>query len=82
MFFDMIKNFARTLSSLAVALMAIYGVYALLSNADSVFGAARALAPVSQEAVVAATAVEDPAVPLLLNYQGTLRDIEGNPLSG
>jgi hypothetical protein len=71
-----LKTMTRAFSSLAVALMALYGIVALLGNTGSVLSAA-GLAPGHDEAAEAAA-----AVPLRLDYQGTLRDTEGTPLTG
>jgi len=77
MFLNKLKTFAHLLGSAALAVLALYGVIGIFSNAGLAFGAPSAVAPMRETALV-----DDASVPLLLNYQGTLRDVEGNPLSG
>jgi hypothetical protein len=77
MFLDRLKALIKTISSTALAILALYAVVVLFSSAAQALGGPALAVPLLQN-----TLVDDASVPLLINYQGTLRDTEGEPLSG
>ena len=90
MIFKKIQTFAQIVGFVCIGLLAIYGLVAIL-NGGSLAQAARRGEDSSppaiqgpQAAPQGASALSDwgATVPLVINYQGTLRDMEGNLLSG
>ena len=77
MFVKMLKSLVRTTASTVIGLLILYVLIRLAGNAAWASGASAALASLLDSDVTA-----DTSVPLLMNYQGMLRDAEGNPLSG
>jgi hypothetical protein len=77
MFLDRLKAFIKTIGSTALGILALYAVVVLFSSAAQALGGPALAVPLLQN-----TLVDDASVPLLINYQGTLRDPEGEPLSG
>ena len=75
MLFNKIKTLAPVIGFAAIAFLALYGGLAMLSAS---------VAPVLAEAPQGTPMLTagDATVPPYINYQGTLRDAEGNPLSG
>jgi hypothetical protein len=74
-----LKSIAQKVSIALVGLLALYGVVSLFTTADHAFAAPWA-AP--QAAPALQPSVEGVTVPPFLNFQGSLRDPAGNPLSG
>jgi hypothetical protein len=75
MFIQKFKALAQTVGIATIGLLMFYGAFALFANAGHAFGAAGA-APMLQSNPISTT------VPAYVNYQGTLRDPEGNLLTG
>lgn len=70
-----LKLFAQTVGFVVMTLLILYGALSTFTDARIVFGAPPT-APVQQAGAASKT------VPPYLNYQGVLRDPEGNPMSG
>lgn len=84
MFFRKIQWLTQTLGILCLFGLAGYGLFMVLSH-DSIAwamptGAASSAPPASVELIPSSQTA--PTVPALLNYQGELKDNNGNPLSG
>jgi hypothetical protein len=69
-----LKLFAQTVGFVTMTMLVLYGAISLFTDAELAFGASPA-APAQQAAT-------SKTVPPYLNYQGTLRDAEGKPISG
>lgn len=74
-----LKSIAQKVSIALVGLLALYGVVSLFTTADHAFAAPWAG---GQAAPALQPSVEGVTVPPFLNFQGSLRDPAGNPLSG
>jgi hypothetical protein len=70
-----LRLFAQTIGFVTMMLFVLYGALSLFTNARLAFGAA-------QQAAALQTAPPDAVVPTFFNYQGTLRNPEGQPLTG
>jgi len=91
MFINRLRLVAQMVGFTLITLLVLYGVISMINRADSAWGAAAgsssgaatdAAAPAVPEAAVQQSSAVSATVPTVLNYQGTLRDAEGNPLSG
>jgi hypothetical protein len=71
-----LQNFAQVVGFVVITLLVIYGIVGIFQNADRAFGAP---VEVSQGAALLQT---DAKTPTYFNYQGILRDPEGNLISG
>ncbi|MEM7126082.1 MAG: hypothetical protein AAF702_07130 [Chloroflexota bacterium] len=85
MFIKTLRTFAQGIGYTVIGGLMLYGAVAGIKNVDGVFAA--------NPSAVQEAAANEPAsapqlqvglgtVPSIINYQGTLRDPEGNPLSG
>ncbi len=85
MIFDKIKTLAQVIGFATIAFLALNGGLAML-NGDLAWGATLSgiIAPASAQAPQGAPmlAVDSTTTPPYINYQGNLRDAEGNLLSG
>lgn len=70
------QNFAQTIGFIVLTLLVVEGAISIFRNADRALGA-----PV-ESAQPAAVAQADAKTPTYFNYQGILRDPEGNLISG
>lgn len=83
--FNKFKTFAQLIGFITLGLLALYGSLALLDGDGRVQAAKGEISPAPQLGAAAAPANAPTAldtVPTLINYQGTLRDLEGALLSG
>ncbi|RIK34049.1 MAG: hypothetical protein DCC55_33795 [Chloroflexi bacterium] len=71
-----LQNFAQLVGYVVITLLVIYGAVSIFWNADRAFGAP---AEAMQEAALLQA---DAKTPTYFNYQGILRDPEGNLISG
>ena len=79
------RNFAQTLGFVVIGILMAYGAVAAIKNIDGVFAANPGAAErAASNAPIAAPQLQagSGAVPTFLNYQGTLRDPEGNLMNG
>ena len=81
MFLNKLKRLAETLSLACFALLAVYGVVSLMRG-DPVLASGNVPAPAQAPQSAPLMDWGGATVPLVLNYQGNLKDAEGNPLSG
>lgn len=70
-----LRLFAQTVGFVAITILALHGAFGVFANARLAFGA-------PQEAPAQQVGATSKTVPPYLNYQGILRDPEGNPMSG
>src|SRR5687767_1218414 len=75
MFINKLKALAQTVGFATIGLLMVYGAIAIFTNADLAFGAPQSAPPLQAVA-------NSKTVPPYLNYQGTLRNPEGQPISG
>jgi hypothetical protein len=85
MLFSKIKLIAQAIEFTCIALLALLCALTILGGGDLARADAFAAntVPAGANGLPRPTKLEEggQSVPLLLDYQGTLRDIEGNPLS-
>ncbi|MCP4712284.1 MAG: hypothetical protein GY869_26985, partial [Planctomycetes bacterium] len=88
MIFNKIKIFAQIIGFAVIGLLTVYGSLAIINDGHLAQAAGRSptVAPVQvpQLAPQGAPLLDwgNATVPLVVNYQGNLKDAEGNPLSG
>ncbi|MCB9116244.1 MAG: hypothetical protein M9936_00350 [Caldilinea sp.] len=75
-----VKALAEVVGFATIALLALYGLVALFNNADSAIAADMTFSGAA--VLLQAGDQASPGIPPYINYQGTLRDRDGNPLSG
>ncbi|MBV7337569.1 hypothetical protein KFU94_56945 [Chloroflexi bacterium TSY] len=84
MFLTKLQLFAQSIGFAVIGLLMLYGSISIFRSADSAWGVGL-LAP-QNEPAKQVPEVENPiftgTVPTIISYQGTLRDAEGNPMSG
>ena len=76
MFFKRLRHVAEAIGLACFALLALYGLLGML-NSPPTWAAGQA-----DVAAAPLRAWDGATVPLVMNYQGDLKDAEGNPLSG
>jgi microcystin-dependent protein len=89
MFIKRLKHMAETIGLACFALLAVYGLLGLVRGGPAAW-AARSPAPAEAPEETPARAPnrsdgdtwDGATVPLVMNYQGTLHDAEGNPFTG
>lgn len=84
MFIKKLKSVAETIGLACFALLAVYGAFSIMTGSPAwAAGRAADVVPAPQQAPQAAASGWGGAtVPLVTNYQGIVKDMEGNPLSG
>jgi len=83
MFFKKFQVVSQVVGTVTLLFFALYGLMELPNRSAAAWAAEIAPADVSQGAENASSAESGEAtVPLVMNYQGYVRDAEGDPLSG
>jgi len=81
MFLSKLKKLAETIGLACFALLAVYGLLGLVRGGPTAW-AARSPAPAEAPHRSDGDTWDGATVPLVMNYQGTLHDAEGNPFTG
>ena len=72
----------QIVGTITLAFLAVYGLLALIENGAAAWAQAPEVADMPSSAPSLESSEVSMSVPLVMNYQGDVKDAEGNPLSG